>query len=272
MAQCGACGEPVAASHAFCPACGAEQDASDSAGESADDPFDRDSFTFGLHYSLRGGYEPMLLGSIVALVGLVVPPLSLFTYGYAFRLTRAAAAGDPDPPAFDGLKRLFVDGLRGVVGVLVVGGVTLVVGASVAAVAEQVGLGGAATDFAVAVVALAGLYVAPAVLTAYAATGRLSRALSGRHAGAFATSKRYLEGFLGWAVLLFAVTLLWLASVLTIVGPAVVTTFAGYVFAGFWGYQYHAAADDGVVPPVAPADSEPEVDDAADPARPPATH
>lgn len=273
MPYCTACGAEVATRDAFCAECGikrhepadeasaraataeaSEQTGGDS-GETAAEPAEqqrsiaRDSFSFALSYPL-GNYEPFLLGSILALVGAVVPPIGLFTHGYAFRVANAAASGRVDPPEFDDFVGLFADGLRVTVALVVLGGGTVMVGASVAAVAEQVGRTGPVRDLALALVGFAGLYVTPAVLTAYAVTGRFPRAFSGRYTGAFATSKRYLEAFAAWVVLLLAATILWAASVLTLVGPAFVSTYASYAFASFWGYQYRAAAEDDVVPAV----------------------
>lgn len=277
MPYCTACGATVRTADAFCPECGTKrhdpdsessgtpldeqtertptgtaESAHESVAEASDetDPFERDSLSFGLSYPARDGYEPFFLGSVFALVGSVVPLLALFTHGYTFRLTGAAAGGRADPPEFDDFRGLFVDGLRATAGLLVLGGVTVAVGASVAAVAEQVGLRGGVRDLAVALVAFAGLYLTPAVLTAYAATRRFPRAFSGRYAGAFATSTRYLEAFAAWVLLLFGAAVLWVVSVLTLVGPAFVSTYAGYVSAAFWGYHYREAAEAGVVPAV----------------------
>ncbi|GGN99547.1 DUF4013 domain-containing protein [Haloarcula pellucida] len=288
MPYCTACGAAVRTTDAFCPECGtkrhepdgevsmpstderADQRAAEPGGSAADErpgetaepaeeasPFERDSFSFGLSYPVSDGYEPFLLGSIFALVGSMIPFVGLFTNGYAFQLAGAAASGRPDPPGFDAFVDLFVDGLRATVALLVLWGGTAIVGAAVAAVAEQVGLAGGVRDLAVALVAFAGLYLTPAVLTAYAATGRFPRAFSGRYTGAFATSKEYLEAFAAWVLLLVMATVLWLASILTLVGPAFVATYASYAFAAFWGYHYREAANAGVVPPLA-ADDERE--------------
>ncbi|MBV0924341.1 DUF4013 domain-containing protein [Halomicroarcula limicola] len=286
MPHCTACGAAVSTTDAFCPQCGLERhEPSDEAagadavesGEIADTrettesrrrvdmagerdataegdagPYERGSLSFGLYYPSRAGYEPFLLGSIVALLGAVIPFVGLFTYGYVFRLIEWAANGRADPPEFDEFGRLFVDGLRLAVATAVLAVVTAVVGATVAAVTEQAGLAGPLSDFAVALTALAGLYVTPAVLTAYAVTGRITRAFTGRYAGAFALSTHYLAAFAGSLVLGFAATMLWVASLLTLVGPVFVSTYASYVFAAFWGYQYRAAAEAGTVPKIAP--------------------
>ncbi|WP_135305740.1 DUF4013 domain-containing protein [Haloarcula amylovorans] len=287
MPHCTACGAAVATDDAFCPQCGIKRhepageadDASpanearetaeivdtheprrrtETGGDEDADPYERDGFSFGLYYPARAGYEPFLLGSIISLVGAAVPPVGLFTYGYVFRLTEWAANGREDPPEFEAFGRLFVDGLRLAVATVALAIVTVVVGATVAAVAEQIGLASPLSDFAVALTALAGLYVTPAVLTAYAVTGRITRAFTGRYAGAFAFSTRYLAAFAGSVALGFAATVLWLASFLTLVGPVFVSTYASYVFAAFWGYQYRAAAEAGTVPEIVsdPDDSE----------------
>lgn len=299
MPYCTACGATVRTADAFCPECGTKrhdpgsesaatppdervertatetaESAREPVAEASDetDPFERRRLSFALSYPARDGYEPFLLGSIFALVGSVVPLLALFTYGYTFRVTGAAADGRTDPPEFDDFLGLFVDGLRATVALLVLGGVTVAVGASVAAVAEQVGLAGGVRALAVALVAFGGLYLTPAVLTAYAATRRFPRAFSSRYAGAFATSTRYLEAFAAWVLMLFGAAVLWLVSILTLVGPAFVSTYAGYVCGAFWGYQYREAADAGVVPAVdRAADEETAADETDVPptARPP---
>ena len=263
MAYCTACGTAVDADDNFCQQCGhelgtpvsgadsaASRDRSGSARE-PDDPFDRGAAGFALGYPVHDEYEPFLLGSIVSLLGAVVPPLQLFTVGYAVQLSGAAAHGERSQPAFDGWQSLLLDGLRATVAVVVLWGVAAALGASLTALLAEAGLGGW-DAIALGAVALAGLYVTPAVLTTCAATGRVGASFSQRFAGAFAARPAYLKGVVLWLGLTLLLGAVWLASWFTFVGPAFVSTYWLYASGAFWGYHYREAARDGVVPALSP--------------------
>ncbi|WP_276273151.1 DUF4013 domain-containing protein [Haloarcula litorea] len=258
MPYCTACGAEVGASDSFCRECGqrrgdpgTEQETNaTTASADGDALFERGSLSFSFAYPTSDGYEPFLLGAVVSLLGTLLPPLKLFAYGYGFRLTATAARGET-PPSFDDFGRLFVDGLRVVLALALVAGATLAVGVAVADLTVALGLSRGLSNLALVVVAGAGLYVTPAVLTTYAATGRVTRAFTGRDAGAFAGSPRYVRAFAGWAAFAFAAATLWVAALLTLLASPFVSTYAAYASAAFWGYQYRAAAADGVVPATA---------------------
>jgi len=262
MPYCTACGAAVDATDNFCERCGHELGAgaagtdstakrNDGEPESDDDPFERGAAGFALAYPVEDQYDPFLLGSVVSLLGAVVPPLQLFTVGYAVQLSRGAAHGDRSQPAFEGWQGLLGDGFRATVAVAVLWTVVAALGASLTALLAEAGLG--RWDGAVlAAVGLAGLYVTPAVVTTYAATGRVGASFSQRFAGAFAFRPAYLRGFVLWLGLALLFGAVWLASWFTLVGPAFVSTYGLYVSGAFWGYHYRAAARDGVVPALAP--------------------
>jgi hypothetical protein len=266
MPYCTACGATVDATDNFCEQCGHEvgTDGSPTAVDEPltaepstsdeDDPFEDGATRFALGYPVTDEYEPFLLGSIVTLIGYVLPPLSLFTAGYAVRLTSGAAHGERTQPSFDDFRRLFVDGLWATVAVVVLWGVVAAVGASVAALAEEAGVGGTASALALWGVVLGGVYVTPAVLTTYAVTGRLGAAFSQRFAGAFAVRTDYLVAFAVWLAIAVVGWAFWLVAWFTLVGPAFVTTYTLYVSGALWGYYYREAAQEGVVPALDPED------------------
>ncbi|MFC6974866.1 DUF4013 domain-containing protein [Halomicroarcula sp. GCM10025709] len=271
MAYCTACGAAVDADDNFCEQCGHELGTPVSAADSTDgrarsgsasdtepdDPFERDAAGFALGYPVHDEYEPFLLGSIVSLLGAILPPLQLFTAGYAVQLAEAAAHGDRTQPAFAGWRDLLVDGLRATVALVVLWGVAAALGASLTALLAEAGVGGAWEAGTLTAVALAGLYVTPAVLTTCAATGRVGASFSQRFAGAFAARPAYLKGFVLWLGLSLLLGAVWLAAWFTFVGPAFVSTYWLYASGAFWGYHYREAARDGVVPALSPAAEEP---------------
>lgn len=221
--------------------------------ETERDLFETNCASFAMQYPFAGGVAPFVLGGCLALVGVVIPPLWAFVAGYAFRLGGATADGRREPPAFDQYRRLVVDGGRAIGATLVFAGIVVAVGASVTAVADQAVALDWVSRGAAAVVGLAGLYLLPAVLATYAATGLASKAFAPEHALAFATTEQYALDAIVWTAAASAALLASLFVALTIVGALAVPFIAvgtGYVAAAYWGYRYRDAAEAGVVPPV----------------------
>lgn len=218
--------------------------ATDPAGES---PFaDRWSLSFAAGYPVRGDRGPLVVGSILEFVALVIPVLSLFTAGYGFRLLRAAARGQRERPAFEDYGQLLVEGVKFSLVALVY--VAFAFLGSLGAIAARAADG----PFGIALWAAVGLlavYPLPASLTACGATDEFRSAFSRSHAGAFAVSRTYLTAWLAWLVGGVAVSVVAVLSVITLVGPIVVRTWSIYSFAVLWGYYYREAAARGVVPP-----------------------
>ncbi|WP_324760080.1 DUF4013 domain-containing protein [Haloarcula sp. GH36] len=267
MPYCTACGAAVDDADTFCQQCGHELgtplsetnavdgDSDSGPDESDEDPFERGAAGFALGYPVQDRYDPFLLGSVVSLLGAILPPLQLFTVGYAVQLSRGAARGDRTQPPFEGWRDLLVDGGRATVALVVLWGVVAALGASLTAILAEAGLGGW-DPLVLTGVGLAGLYVTPAVLTTCAATGRVGASFSQQFAGAVAFRGAYLKEFVLWLGLALVVGAIWLASWFTLVGPAFVSTYGLYLSGAFWGYHYREAARDGVVPALAPETTE----------------
>lgn len=251
MPSCPACDATVGADHAYCADCGA---ALRETATEDDDPHDRSPLSFAVHYPVRESYEAFGVGSILSTAAIVLFPAVVPVLGYALQVSRAALTGESDPPDFEGIGGLIGDGARVVLAWLVVGGLGTVVALSVVTGLRQAGTTAVGRDFAVAVVGLATLYVLPAVIASYAATGRASRAFSQRYAVAFATSREYVTAFAGWLAMLSVTLVVGVLALLTVIGPVIVATYALYVFAAYWGYHYREAVEAGVVP--APVDTD----------------
>lgn len=254
MPYCTACGGTVEVDDNFCEQCGdrlsdrSQADTDQAASDAEPDPFRQDPVSFGLGYPVTDSYEPLIVGSIAALIGFVLPPVLLVPAGYAIRVGSAAARGEPTPPDFEDIGGLFVDGVRAVVVLAVLWGVVAIVGASMWALGLELGAGTPAVAVAAVGATLVGLYATPAVLATYSVTGRVGAAFAQGVAGEFAVQSRYAKAFLSWLVIMTIGTVCLLVSTPFIIGPAVVGTHMLTVSAAFWGYQYRAAADDGVVP------------------------
>jgi len=253
MPSCPVCDATVGGDHAYCADCGAALPDTDT-GTDGDDPHERSPLSFAVRYPVRESYEAFGVGSILSTAAIVLFPAVVPVLGYALQLSRAALTGRPEPPAFDGIGGLIGDGARVVLAWLVVVGLGTAVGLSVVTGLRQVGATAGVRDLAVALVGLATLYVLPAVVASYAATGRASRAFSQRYAVAFAASREYLTAFAGWLAMLSVTLVLGLLALLTVIGPVIVATYALYVFAAYWGYHYREAVEAGVVPPPVDAD------------------
>lgn len=212
---------------------------------------------YALVFPASGGYGPIGGGAICSFLSfLFVPAFTL--YGYAFRLTGAAADGTTVQPRFsDDLVGMTVKGflyflfyllvlVGGTVAVALLGG-ALAVAASpeVAAV-----FGG--------VIGLLVVYLAPAVLTLYPATGSAAAALSPRRVADFAFTGRYFVSFLGFILLVIGLTigffLVAIGLIITVIGIFVLfpliyvySAYVLYVTGAYWGATYYQAVQDGLV-------------------------
>lgn len=204
------------------------------------------SLSFATGYPVRRDYRPLVVGSILEFFAVLIPVFTLFTAGYGFRVLRAAARGQDDPPAFEGYGQLLVEGMKFSLVVALYATVAFfgAVGAIVVQAVDEPS--GIALWLALGALAV---YPLPASLTACGATDEFRTAFTREYAGAFAVSRTYLKAWLAWLVAGVAVAVVAVLSLLTLVGPVVVRTWSIYSFGALWGYYYRAAAARGVVPP-----------------------
>lgn len=210
------------------------------------------AFSFAAGYAVKDSYDALLIGAVIEFFGSFIPFIALMVRGFGFRLAKAAARGQTEPPEFGDYGQMFVDGFR-VLAVLLV----WIIGVGLVALVTTVGAG-AAHEALGALVALLWFLIAwygfPASLTAYAAHDSIGAAFSPQYAVAFATTGTYLKAWvLSW-VLSLLVSVVVLVSMITIIGFFVAAPWAMYAYSSFWGYYYReAVAKEDKVPP-APAD------------------
>ncbi|WP_049924624.1 DUF4013 domain-containing protein [Halopiger djelfimassiliensis] len=282
MSYCSECDETFERGTLICPTCGGKlgddrSDTSDPSHRQAD-PIptasasdegstsggDRDLFDVAFRFPLGRSGRPLLIDSVLIFLGFLVVPL-LCSYGYSFRLGRAAARGDPEPPSFEDWGGLGTDGLVlfavylawtvalvGVMGVAVLGavpiedpvGVLLIVAAGV-------------------FIALALGYVGGAIVPVLIGTGSLKESIADWRFVRFAFSIHYLKGILLLvafsSIAGIAMSIVAFVLVITVFGALLLFPLY-YVFTAYltnmafavWGHIYAEAAEAGDVPPVDP--------------------
>ena len=199
---------------------------------------------FCLKYPSRAGIGGLLGGALVLLFFWLIIPLFL-AVGYFVRLTAAAAAGRPKPPAWDDFGGMIKDGFVLVIAVLPL----LIVFGIVQFGIDQV------NPFLTWPVSLVIGYIFPAIWITYAIERRWQAVYDVSTLVDLMTTERYLVAYIIYALLingvgLFVVLILMVLSVFTIVGwiilwPLII--FYWYAIDGsLWGgvyYQMHGPAD-----------------------------
>lgn len=226
---------------------------------------DTDIFEFSVTFPLGKGGKPLLIDSALVLFSVLVVP-AIFSYGYSYRVGRAAARGDEEVPSFDDWGGLGKDGLilfavyLGVsiafaaVGAVFVGAISAV-GNSPELTLLLFGIG--------ALVLLAGVYIAGAILPVLIGTGSLGETFSDGRILEFAFSRHYLKGvallFVFSILLYFAVSIVAFILTITVFGIVlliplyfVLAAYTTNMMFAVFGYIYNEAAAAGDVTPVEP--------------------
>jgi len=218
---------------------------------------------YGLKFPLGKGGKPLVLDSLLLLASFLLVPL-FTSYGYSYRVGRAAARGDEEPPELTDLGGLTIDGLA--LTVLYIGAMVLGLGAMFAGVLlfevlpDSPPVVTALTGMSV-LAALVGFYVAGAFVPVLFGTGSVSETVRELRFLRFAFTIHYLKG-------IALVTVLWIASttalfvllmllVISIIGmivlPFIYLAYAVYITnmsCAVLGYVYNEAAKNGRMPPV----------------------
>ncbi|ELY85857.1 DUF4013 domain-containing protein [Natrinema altunense] len=235
------------------------------AGASEPRSHDRDIFEFSFAFPLGKGGKPLLIDSVLLLLSFLLVPL-LFSYGYSYRVGRAAARGDGDVPSFDDWGGLGTDGLI-LVGVYL--GVALAFSVLVAAFIGAIAVVGESSALVLVLLAIGTLlvfacvYVAGAIVPVLIGTGSLTETFSNGRLLEFALSRHYLKGvvllFVFWFVLSIAASIVAVVLAITVLGIVlliplyfVFTAYTANLAFAMWGYIYNEAAAAGDVEPVAP--------------------
>ncbi|WP_049888100.1 DUF4013 domain-containing protein [Natrinema sp. J7-2] len=226
---------------------------------------DRDIFEFSFAFPLGKGGKPLLIDSVLLLLSVLLVPL-LFSYGYSYRVGRAAARGDGDVPSFDDWGGLGTDGLL-LVGVYL--GVVLAISVLVAAFLGAIAVVGESSALMLTLLAIGTLlvfacvYVAGAIVPVLIGTGSLTETFSNGRLLEFALSRHYLKGvvllFVFWIILSIAASIAAVVLAITVFGIVlliplyfVFTAYTANLAFAMWGYIYNEAAAAGDVEPVEP--------------------
>ncbi|QCW02163.1 DUF4013 domain-containing protein [Natrinema pallidum] len=226
---------------------------------------DRDIFDFSFAFPLGKGGKPLLIDSVLILLSFLLVPL-LFSYGYSYRVGRAAARGDGDVPSFDDWGGLGTDGLI-LVGIYL--GVVIALSVLVAAFIGAIAVVGESSELVLVLLAIGTLlvfacvYVAGAIVPVLIGTGSLTETFSNGRLLEFALSRHYLKGvvlmFVFWFILSTAASIVAVVLAITVLGIAlliplyfVFTAYSANLAFAMWGYIYNEAAAAGDVDPVDP--------------------
>lgn len=213
-------------------------------------------FNFAIKFPISNGYGPVGGGAICSFLSFFILPM--FTlYGYVYRITGSASRGETVQPTFsDDLVGMSVKGLvlvllyvaLAIVGVLFVGAAVLAGLAISEVVAAVIGI----------VFGLIFIYIAPAILTLYPATGSATVALSPRRIAEFAFTGKYFIAYLGFILLNIAINIAFfivaIGLFITIIGifllfplMYVFSAYVAYVVGAYWGATYYEAVEEGII-------------------------
>ena len=201
--------------------------------------------SFCISYPSRRGVAPPLLGGVVLFFFWLIVPIFL-AVGYFLRLAASAAAGRPEPPAFDDWGGMLKDGIVFVVASLpvwLVYGILVAVGLEI-----HVGL--------YLAIALLGGYLLPAIFVNFAVERHWRAIYDVSTLADLTTSSGYFVGFLVYALLIngigaVIVLFIMIATALTVVGLLLwpVLFFYWYAIdAALWGRVYHQVLGPATIP------------------------
>ncbi|MFC4542333.1 DUF4013 domain-containing protein [Halosolutus amylolyticus] len=221
----------------------------------------------GITFPLGKSGKPLLIDTVMSVVYFLIVPL-LFSFGYSFRIGRAAARGDADPPSFDDLGGLARDGavLLGITLAVVVAFVfaSVVAGAVGDAIADTPLSG--AFDLVVVFGTFAGLYFAGAIVPVLIGTGSPRETVFEYQFVTFALTRHYLLGIVatilfamfGYVAFFVAAFVLFLSIFGIVLLIPLLIVFPVYLVNALfvvWGYVYNRAAKAGDVESVLPGES-----------------
>jgi len=222
---------------------------------------DRTSLSgFAIKYPFSGGWKPLGIGTLVAVLAafLVLPIIAL--WGYRYRLSRASARGDESAPQFDNIGSIALNGLWLVLAflpyILVMGVLTAVLAGSGSLLPESVTVG------VLFFWAIGAVYAGLGIHPTFVATGSIKKTYAGLLFLRVALTRTYFIGFLFGLVLRFFIgivaILAFVISIITIIGPFVVF-FIWYAYDEFipgavWGHVVRDLSQQGLLPAVSPMD------------------
>lgn len=222
---------------------------------------DRTSLSeFALKYPVSGGWKPIGIGALVAVPAslLILPIIAL--WGYRYRLSRAGARGDKSAPQFNNVGNIVLNGLWLILAFLpyifVVGVLTAVLVGLGTLLPESVATG------VLFLWSIGAAYAGLAIHPTFVATGSVRATYSRLLFLQVAVTRTYFVGFLIGGVLRFllavVIVILFVVSIITIIGPFIVV-YVWYAYDEFipgavWGHVARDLSQQEILPAVSPMD------------------
>jgi len=211
-------------------------------------PHDANSgLNFAFNYPKRDGWTPTIISAVMYFISFLIVPMFILA-GYGFRVARSAALGRAYPPEYDDWGGLIVDGLR-FIAVAIAAGLVWGIGALLLILLTE------AIDIPVlGVLVFLVAYVGAswfmgAFLTAFVGSNSVTDALTNGQAINLLKSGYYAKAWLMYIVLSVIFGIVTFISIITIVGPIVVSAYAVLAYGAYWGYVYYRATEQGIVSP-----------------------
>jgi hypothetical protein len=205
-------------------------------------------FGFGFGYPVRDGWGPLLISSVLVLVSFLIVPLAIVA-GYGFRVARAAATGQANPPEFGDWGGLIFDGFRLLAAMLAPMILLVAVTFGLLTLLGDLGALLVPLLFAAFFLLFYGWY---AFLTAFVGSNSVIAAFTDGRAVSLVTSVYYLKSIVFFILFSIAFSVLATLASLTFVGVFIASAFQILAFGAFWGYVYYQAAQRGIVPAAEP--------------------
>jgi hypothetical protein len=216
---------------------------------------------FSLKYPFSCGWKSIGIGAIIAVFAAILIFPIIVLWGFRYRMARAGARGDESAPEFNDFGSIIKNGVLLVIAflpyVLIVCVLTIVIS----------GLGSTVNEtFAGSILFLwsfAAIYAGIAIHPTFVATGSIGKTYSGLLFVRVAATREYLVGFLFGIVLRLlvgiAMFLLFIISIITLVGPFVVVAvwyaYDEFIAGTIWGHVARSLAEKEALPTVTPDDS-----------------
>ena len=198
--------------------------------------------------------KTVLIGGLLTLFSFLLIP-AFFAGGYLLRVLERTAAGDDEPPVFEGWGDLGIEGLKAFLITMVYGSVPFVIGGALLAVSLAIGSGGDALGAIGALgmflamtvwfaLGLAVAYVVPAALANYAEKRTIGAGFDVATLKPVLTNKTYAIGWLtAFAVILIGGVLASVVGVVPLLGQIAGAFIGFYVAMGAYAVIGRTWAD-----------------------------
>ena len=211
---------------------------------------------FSLKYPVSAGWKSLGLSAVLAFFAAVLIVPIVVLWGYRYRISRAGARGDDRAPELDDFGSIIWNGL------LLIGAFlpyAVIAAISTFALLPIAGLVESPVPILFVIAWLISVtYAGLAIHPTFVATGSINDTYSGLLFLKVATTREYLVGFLIGFVLRLLVMmvtfLLFVVSIITLIGPFIVLTvwyaYDEFVPGALWGHVAYKLSRKDILPPV----------------------